>query len=212
MHTTDPFTESRFVEDWTIFYWAWWVAVGPFMGVFIADISRGRTIRQTILGTLVWGSLGCTLFYGILGNYALYLENIGALPVMKIVAEDGAPAAIIRVVESLPFAGLVLPVFCVISLIFLATTFDSTSYTLAICATRELPVGAAPARWQRLFWAFTLAILPTTLMFLGELQEEGQGTKGLEALKTAVLVVSLPLLAVYALIGLSICRMIKDRR
>ena len=99
---TDPLTESGFVEDWTIFYWAWWVAVGPFMGIFVARISEGRTIRQIVLGMLSLGTLGSALYYAILGNYALFLELEGLLPVTQIVAEQGEPAAIVRVVASLP--------------------------------------------------------------------------------------------------------------
>ena len=68
---TDPFTESGFVESWTIFYWAWWVAFAPYVGLFITRISRGRTIRQVITGMLVFGSMGTWVFYMVIGNYAL---------------------------------------------------------------------------------------------------------------------------------------------
>ncbi len=207
---TDPFTDSQFVEDWTVFYWAWWVAVGPFMGIFIAGISRGRTIRQTIFGTLVWGSLGCVLFYGILGNYALHLELSGTLAVADLVARQEAPAAIIGVIQSLPFSSVAVLFFCVISLIFMATTFDSTAYSLAACASRELPGGAEPSRWHRLFWAIALAVLPATLLLLGEVK--GEGKTGLEALKTAALLVSLPLLAVNLLLAMSILRRFAGHR
>ncbi len=88
--------------------------------------------------------------------------------------------------------------------IFMATTFDSTAYSLAACASRELPGGAEPSRWHRLFWAIALAVLPATLLLLGEVK--GEGKTGLEALKTAALVVSLPLLAVYLLLAMSILR------
>jgi BCCT family betaine/carnitine transporter len=71
---TDPFTESGFVENWTVFYWAWWIAFAPYVGLFVTRISRGRTIRQVIFGMMVWGSLGGWLFYMIFGNYAMFLE------------------------------------------------------------------------------------------------------------------------------------------
>ena len=89
---TDPLIESRFIEDWTVFYWAWWVAIGPFMGIFVARISEGRTIRQIVFGMLGWGSLGCAVYYGILGNYALHLELNGILDVTGLVAAQGDPA------------------------------------------------------------------------------------------------------------------------
>ncbi len=81
---------------------------------------------------------------------------------------------------------------------------------LAACASRELPGEAEPSRWHRLFWAIALAVLPATLMPLGEVK--GEGKTGLEALKTAALLVSLPLLAVYLLLAMSIVRRFGGRR
>jgi BCCT family betaine/carnitine transporter len=72
---TDPFTDSSFVESWTVFYWAWWIAFGPFVGLFVTRISRGRTIRQVIFGMLGYGSLGGALYYLILGKFGLNLQT-----------------------------------------------------------------------------------------------------------------------------------------
>jgi len=135
---TDPLSNSRFVEDWTIFYWAWWVAVGPFMGIFITKISGGRTIRQLVVGTILFGSLGSAVFYGILGNYALHLELSGDLAVLEMVRANLPAEAIVAVVSSLlPGKGLLI-FFCLMSTVFMATSFDSTSYTLASCATDKI--------------------------------------------------------------------------
>jgi BCCT family betaine/carnitine transporter len=84
----------------------------------------------------------------------------------------------------LPWSGLVIGLFCFVSIIFSATTYDSASYTLASNATHHLHPGENPPRWHRSFWAFTLAVLPITLMYVG----------GLKVAQTAVLVVSLPIL------------------
>ena len=175
---TDPLTESRFIEDWTVFYWAWWVAIGPFMGIFVARISEGRTIRQIVFGTLGWGSLGCAVYYGILGNYALHLELNGILDVTGLVASQGDPAAIVAVIASLPAGGLVLGVFCVTSLVFLATTYDSAAYALASSASTALAHDEEPERWHRMFWAFALAILPLALMRIGGLDPMRTASSG----------------------------------
>ena len=198
---TDPLTNSRFVEDWTIFYWAWWVAVGPFMGIFIAKISGGRSIRQIIFGTIGFGSFGCLLFYGILGNYALHLELTEQLAVVDMI-RDGNPAeAIVMIISSIiPGNNIILILFCVMSAVFMATSFDSTSYTLASCATEKLPAKHDPSRWQRLFWAFVLIILPIALMYVG----------GLESLKIAVLISALPLIFVYIILSISLYKNLKD--
>lgn len=197
---TDPLQDSRFVEDWTIFYWAWWIAVGPFMGIFVARISEGRTIRQIILGMLGFGTLGSAVYYAILGNYALWLELEEKLPVTEILADQGAPAAIVRVIASLPAGSILLAVFCVASVVFLATTYDSASYALASSTTESLRGDQEPARWLRLFWAVALGALPVALMRIG----------GLEPLRTASLVASLPLLVVFVLMAISLVKSLRE--
>lgn len=199
---TDPLTNSRFVEDWSIFYWAWWVAVGPFMGIFIAKISGGRTIKEMILGTILYGGAGCALFYAILGNYALHMELSGQLPILEMVREGQAAQAIATIIASLGNGTIVLTIFCLMSIIFMATSFDSTSYTLASCATKRLEVHQDPSRWQRLFWAFTLILLPIALVYVG----------GLESLKLAVLISALPLVFVYLLISISLYLNLKEHQ
>lgn len=62
---TDPFEKSNFVESWTVFYWAWWLALGPFVGMFVCKISEGRTLRELIVGMLFWGSAGCFILLNI---------------------------------------------------------------------------------------------------------------------------------------------------
>ena len=74
MSWTDPIDKTGFVESWTIFYWAWWIAFAPAIGIFVTRISRGRTIRQVIVSMIFYGTLGCWLFYFIMGNYSLALE------------------------------------------------------------------------------------------------------------------------------------------
>ena len=102
MTWTDPMARANFVESWTIFYWAWWLALGPFVGMFVAKISRGRTLREVIFGMLGFGSLGCALFFIILGNYALDLELRGLYPVVQKITEVSPSWAIAAIIELLP--------------------------------------------------------------------------------------------------------------
>jgi len=196
---TDVFTNSGFVKSWTIFYWAWWIAYGPFVGLFVARISSGRTIRQVIFGMLAYGSLGGAMFYMILGNYGLHLEITEVVSVTSILTNDGAPTAIVAILDQLPFAAVIITVFALIALIFSATTYDSASYILASCATRELNAKEDPVRWHRLFWAVALAVLPLTLMFLG----------GLTTIQSATLIVSLPLVFVGVLMAVSLVKQLQ---
>ncbi|WP_174615067.1 BCCT family transporter [Virgibacillus ihumii] len=185
------FHETGFPEAWTIFYWAWWVVYAPFVGLFVARISRGRTIREMVLGTMIYGTIGCILFFGIMGNFGLYLQLTGSFDVIGFMNENGAPAAIIAILHQLPMANVMVALFTVLAIIFLATTFDSSSYILAAVVQKE--VRNEPLRWNRLFWAFTLCLLPLVLMFVGDL----------ETLQTASIVAGFPVIFIMGLLAWS---------
>jgi len=197
---SDPIGRTNFVEDWTIFYWAWWIAYGPFTGLFVARISRGRTLKELILSMVAYGSMGCWIFFIIMGNYALFLELEGVLAVTEYLSDDKGPAAIAAIVASLPFSKLLLAGFTFVAVISVATTYDSASYTLASAATGELRAGQNPARWHRLFWAAMLGMLPIALLTVG----------GLKVVQSAVLVASLPVLVVVILMMFSLYRSLRE--
>lgn len=198
---TDPFSSSGFVESWTIFYWAWWIAFAPYVGLFVTRISRGRTIRQVILGMLIWGSLGSWLFYMIMGNYALFLELSGSLDFTGIMKSVSGDAAIVAMLTQLPLAAIVVGIFSLISIIFAATTYDSASYTLASSATLHLKAGDDPARWHRVFWAFALGLMPVALMLM---------SSNLRPIQVIVLVVSLPILLVGVLMSVALVKTLRE--
>jgi BCCT family betaine/carnitine transporter len=205
---TDPVERMGFVEDWTVFYWAWWIAYGPFVGLFVTRISRGRTIRQVILNMIAFGSLGGWAFFIAVGDYALHLELQGILSVTGIIASDGRAQAIAEVIGSLPLAGLALSVFAVVSVVFAATTYDSASYSLAAAATSNLKAGEDPGRAHRLFWAAALGILPMLLIYVGS-RHDGDP---LRIVLSAVLVSSFPLLIVGVAMSYSLVRSLRENR
>ncbi|MEC5424072.1 BCCT family transporter [Virgibacillus sp. C22-A2] len=185
------FTKTGFPESWTVFYWAWWVVYAPFVGLFVARISRGRTIREMILGTMIYGTIGCLLFFGILGNFGLFLQLSGTFDVIGYMDEFDAPATIIAILNQLPLSKVMVGLFTVLAIIFLATTFDSSSFILASVVQKQ--VRSEPMRWNRLFWAFTLCLLPLVLMFIG----------GLETLQTASIVAGFPVMFIMLLLAWS---------
>ena len=196
---TDPILETGFTEDWTVFYWAWWIAYGPFMGLFVTKISRGRTLRALIFGMIGFGSLGCAVFYVIWGNSVMWMDlnqDIGFLALWR--NGDGAEAIAVAV-GSLAGQPVPLAIFLVLGLVFVATTYDSASYAIAASATRNLNPGSHPGRAHRVFWAFALAILPIALVLIDTLN----------AAKSATLVVSLPLLGVGVLMVASLLRTLR---
>jgi len=197
---TDPMSDSGFVEDWTIFYWAWWISYGPFVGLFVTRISQGRSLREMVVGMLVMGSLGCWAFYLVLGHHGLGLQLSGAMDLLALMSERDGSAAIVAGLDTLPYAEFILASFCVVTLIFCATTYDSASYTLAASATQSLHPMEDPPRWHRLFWAGALAILPIALIYAGGIREA----------QTAVLVVSLPLVATLWLAAIGLLRSLNE--
>ncbi|MFQ3247614.1 MAG: BCCT family betaine/carnitine transporter [Arenicella sp.] len=191
------YADTSFPQDWTIFYWAWWLAYAPTIGLFIARISYGRTMGSMVLGSLFYGSVGCALFFMVLGNYGLHLQLSGTLDVVNILNTDSQPAAVFAILGSLPFKSIVIALYTVLAIVFLATTFDSISYILASVVQKE--VKDEPMRWNRLFWAGTLSFLPITLLFLGDLK----------TLQTASIVAGAPLVVISVMLCISIYKTAK---
>lgn len=195
--------ETNFPQDWTIFYWSWWIVYAPFIGLFIARISKGRTMKEVVLGTIIYGTLGCMLFFGIFGNYAVYLQLTGAFDVVQNLNTHGTEATIIEVLHQLPFPNLVIILFLLSAVLFLATTFDSGSYILAAASQKK--VVGEPLKANRLYWAFALCLLPFALMLVG-------GERSLEVLKTASLLASVPVLIVFVMMMISFLRTLNEDR
>ena len=196
-----PFAENSFPRDWTIFYALFWAGYGAFMGLFIARISRGRTVREVI----VWGMLGCVaggyLIHGVFGSYTLWLQYnavhgiVGkkALDAVAILKESGGPAAMMAVLGTLPLGKLVMLVYCAFSTIFLATSVDSGCYVVASVATRRIGVNDDPARWHRSFWALAQTLLACGLLAIGGLgvaKQFGNFSGALMALPVVLLALS----------------------
>ncbi|QLA15701.1 BCCT family transporter [Desulfolutivibrio sulfoxidireducens] len=183
----DPAGENGFTQSWTVFYYAWFVAYAPFMSLFIAKISRGRTVRQVALGPVILASLGCGCFYMIFGNFGLHLQLTGQLDVVNMVKTGSGATAIMAIADFIPFSALYRLLFAAVTAICMATTFDAVSFALAATTTRTLSPDEEPARWNRLFWAISLGLLPSGILFING---------PLSVLQTASIVVGLPVLCV----------------
>ena len=195
--------DTNFPQQWTIFYWSWWIVYAPFIGLFIARISKGRTLKEIILGTIGYGTLGCMMFFGIFGNYAVYLQISGQFNVINFLNSHSAESTIIEVMHQLPFPNLTIILFLIAAFLFLVTTFDSASYILA-AATQKHVIGE-PLRANRLFWAFALSLLPYSLMLVG-------GEHALDVLKTASILASVPLIAIFVIMMISFMRTLEGDR
>ena len=193
-----PFSlqSSKYSVSWTVFYWAWYFALAPAVGTFIVNVSNGKTIREIILGSLLIGSIGCFLHIGILSNSSIYLfeNNIFDAPQLY---ENGLmefETIIVETLSSLNFGFYLLIMFGLISIIFLCTTYDSSSYILATAAMKNFKI--EPSRNLRLFFAVLLVIQPALIMFIG----------GGESFKWLLVIFSVPLIFINILLIISIIR------
>nr|WP_268872361.1 BCCT family transporter [Lacticaseibacillus sharpeae] len=160
-HGLDP------VKTETIFYWGWWLTYMPFMGLFIARISKGRTIRQVILGMLGYGALGCMSFYAILGGYSLYLQQTGAVNLIHTLNTQGQAAAIAQVLSTLPLKYVMLAIYAVCCFIFLATTISSSAYIVSSFTSTKLLPTQQPSVFNRLIWMVIFMVFSFGIVFVG---------------------------------------------
>lgn len=172
---TDPIGGSSFPMDWTVFYWAWWLAFAAFVGLFIARISRGRTIQQVVVGTIIWGCLGTMSYLAVAGGYALHLEKFSDLSLTGILGDaslgDSALYAMTaKVAANLPFPTVSLIFFIILCTIFYATTMDSAAYVCAGICSAELKDKQDPDLSLRFTWIGILFIMTLGVVLTGSLK------------------------------------------
>ena len=162
----DPNRTSSFPQDWTIYYWAYWMVwciAAPF---FIGNISRGRTIKQTILGGYVFGVGSTISSFIILGNFGLGLQSSGAKDFIAQYNESGdLYGLIISIIQSMPAGTFILVLIMICMIAFYATSFDSIAYTAACYSYKKLGEDEKPNAMITLLWCILLIVLPIALVF-----------------------------------------------
>ena len=163
---TDPGRTSNFPQDWTIYYWAYWMVwciAAPF---FIGNISRGRTIKQTILGGYVFGVGSTIVSFIVLGNYSLGLQTSGAADFIAEYAANGdLYGLILNIINTMPASKFILVVTMLCMIAFYATSFDSIAYTAACYSYKKLGEKEHPHKMIELLWCILLIVLPIALVF-----------------------------------------------
>jgi BCCT family betaine/carnitine transporter len=163
---TDALRTSSFPQNWTIFYWAYWMVWCVATPFFIGTISKGRTIKQTILGGYIFGLSGTFTSFIILGHYSLALQTKGVLDVMGIYTATGdLYQTILAILQTLPLAKLGLVLLAVTMIAFYATSFDALALVASSYSYKELAEDAEPDKHVKLFWAVLLILFPIALIF-----------------------------------------------
>jgi len=199
---TDPARTTNFPQDWTIYYWAYWMVWCVAAPFFIGNISRGRTVRQTIVGGYIFGVGSTVVSFIVLGNYSLGLQMAGMEDFIARYQADGdLYAMIIRIINTLPCAPFVLVLVLLTMVAFYATSFDSIAYTAACYSYHRLDDGEEPHRMIQLLWCLLLIVLPIALVF---------SESSMANLQSVSIVAAFPIGIVMVLIVLSFLKDAKD--
>ena len=175
MYAYEP---NAWFGDWTLFYWGWWISWSPFVGMFIARISRGRTIREFVMGVLIVPSLFTFLWMTIFGNTAIQMDLSGIANLAETAAVD-MPVALFEMLENLPLSMAASALATLLVITFFVTSADSGALvidTITSGDAEDTPV------WQRIFWAVCAGVVAAVLLIAG----------GLQALQTAAIASALP--------------------
>ena len=177
---------------WTIFYWAWWIAWSPFVGIFVARVSRGRTVREFVSAILIVPTLATCVWLTVFGNSALYVELFGPGGIAVAVKEDVAVALFV-LLEHYPLSSITCGLAVCIVVTFFVTSSDSASLVIDIITSGG---HLNPPKIQRVFWASMEGVVAAVLLMGG----------GLLALQTAVVATGLPFALVLLLLSFSLMR------
>ena len=185
--------DEAWLQGWTVFYWAWWISWSPFVGMFIARVSSGRTVREFLIAVLVVPTLVTVLWMSIYGGIAIdqVISGVGAL------GKDGltdVPLAMFQMFDELPMSTLLSSIAVVLILVFFITSSDSGSLVIdSITAGGKLD---APVP-QRIFWASIEGLIAAALLWIG-------GTEAIEALQAGAISTGLPFTLVLILMCFSL--------
>jgi len=192
---TETFKETNWQGSWTVFYWAWWISWSPFVGMFIARISKGRTIREFLLGVMIIPTLFSFFWMSVFGGSALFLQSNGTADIVSAVKAD-VSTALFEMLQYFPLTTLLSIVGIILVTIFFVTSSDSGSLVVDHLTSGGKLDSPVP---QRVFWAIMEGVVAGVLLIGG----------GLSTLQTASITTGLPfafvlLIGVYSLyIGLS---------
>ncbi len=187
---TETFKDTNWQGFWTIFYWAWWISWSPFVGMFIARISKGRTVREFVLSVMIFPTIVSFLWMSVFGGTALSLQLSGAADIVSAVQAD-VSVALFAMLEYIPMAQLLSVMGIILVTVFFITSSDSGSLVIDHLTSGGKLDSPVP---QRIFWAVMEGVVAATLLIGG----------GLTALQTGSVITGLPFCIILILIVYSL--------
>jgi Choline-glycine betaine transporter len=164
---TDSLRENGFPQNWTMYYWAYWLVWCVAAPFFMGNISRGRTVKQVILGTYAFGLASTLISFIVLGNYGLGLQVSGQFDAIGMYEANGYDlyAVIIEIIKTLPCYQVVLVLLILSMIAFYATSFDSITLVASSYSYKNMRGDEMASKKMKLFWAMLLILLPIALIF-----------------------------------------------
>ena len=183
----DPFGDGKFTREWTVFYWLWWISYAPGVALFVTRVSKGRSIREVILAVIIAGCIGMWFVYGVFENFSVhgFINNIVNVP--EILSKQGGEVAIGQLLGTLPMGTLMMWIFLIIMVVFLAAHMDAVGYAVSATCTRGLEEGQDPSPNTRLFWCVMLTLVPIAMIF---------SKAPLDTMKAATVITAVPFIAI----------------
>jgi glycine betaine transporter len=190
--STNPFRGSEWTQDWTLFYWAWWISWSPFVGLFVASISRGRTIREFVTGSLMVPTLLTFLWFSVFGGAAFHLELHQGADIAATVAQD-VSTGLFKLYAYYPLTGVLTILTVVLLVVFFVTSADSATFVLAMMTSGGQE---KPPAGKKIIWGVTVSTTAAILLFSG----------GLEGLQRMAIAAALPFTGIMLLLCVSLLR------
>lgn len=187
---TDPSRQSGVPQDYTVYYWAYWIAWSIANPFFIAKISRGRTVKQLVLGGTLSG-VACTfLSFTVFGGFGIAEQASGRIAIAEMVA-NGKPASevILQIFNQLPFPKISMIILILAMVGFYASTFDALTHVVASYSYKNLRADEEPSKVSKIYWAILFAALPCALLFSESTTYQLQGLSIIAAFPISVLMV-----------------------
>ena len=185
----------KWLQKWTIFYWAWWISWAPFVGIFIARVSRGRTIKEFILGVLFVPALVCFLFFAVFGASAIYLQDHHIANIAKAATETATFATL----EQYPLGFILSIITLVVIMIFFVTSADSATYVLGMLSARG---DINPASFVKVSWGIIMALFAIIMIYTG----------GTQAIQNLLIIAALPFSLVIIVMIWSLFKSLSDEK
>ncbi len=192
---TAAFSDGEFVSGWTVFYWAWWISWAPFVGTFIARISRGRTIREFVLGVILAPSVVSFVWFAVLGGAAINLQLSGTVNNLAETAANNQPAALFLTLEQFPLFGLMAGIAIILVALFFVSGADAASVVMGMLSSKG---NLHPTRWNIIVWGTFTGAAAAICLLSGAIQ--GSVDAALSALQAVAIASAAPFVLI--LIGL----------